>query len=666
MDNYKQRAQELVSRMTLEEKCSQMRYNAPAIERLGIPAYNWWNECLHGVGRAGAATVFPQAIGMAASFNTGLIHQVATAISDEARAKYNQYKTFGETEIYQGLTYWSPNINMFRDPRWGRGHETYGEDPFLTGEIGCAFIRGLQGDDPTHRKLDATIKHYAVHSGPESQRHSFDAVVSEQDLKEYYMWAFKYCIDHANPAAVMGAYNKINGEAACASPTYLKGRLYGDYGFKGYVVSDCGAIADIHNHHKLTANTAESAALAINNGCTLCCGKDYESMMEAVQQGLLSEETITHSAEQLIEARLRLGLLSSSCVYDTLPYETVESEKHLQLSRKTAEESIVLLKNNGVLPLSKKQKIAVVGPNADDRTILLGNYNGTPSESITLLMGLREKAPGQSIYARGCHIYDPKSYPWAEQPMREALIAAQHSDVVVMCMGLNPSMEGEEGDAYNGAASGDKTTIELPESQLNLLAEINKMGKPIVFVNVSGSCVNLTPAAQVCAAVLQVFYPGTQGGRALANILYGDANPNGALPVTFFSCDADLPPFTQYSLEGRSYQYFKGTPLYPFGFGLSYTNFGLKNSSIEQGKVHAKVENTGHKAGKCVVQLYARDQTDPHVNRRLAAFTKVELAPGACTEISLIPCPEIMELFTPSATIRYELYLTGDQRIEIK
>lgn len=569
--NFKQRAKEMVSQMTLAEKCAQMKYDAPAIERLGIPAYNWWNECLHGVARAGAATVFPQAIGMAASFNTELMHEVATAISDEARAKYNEYKKFGDTEIYQGLTYWSPNINIFRDPRWGRGHETYGEDPYLTGEMGVAFIKGLQGNDPKHRKLDATIKHYAVHSGPEKERHSFDAVVSDKDLYETYLWAFKYCIDNADPSAVMGAYNRINGEPACASKTYLKDILYGEFGFNGYVVSDCGAICDINKHHKVTENEAESAALAVNNGCQLNCGAAYKWLKTAVASGMISEETITEAVERLFEARFRLGMFDD-CVYDNIPYDVVECEKHTALNRKIAQESIVLLKNDGVLPLKNVKTIAVIGPNADDKSVLLGNYNGTPSKYTTILKGIQDTTDAKVIYARGCHIFDDTYRNWAEQPTREAVIAAQKADAVIMCMGLNPTMEGEEGDAYNGEMSGDKKDIKLPNSQKKLFDEIVKIGKPIIFVNVSGSCINLTEQDEKCSAVLQCFYPGAEGGNALADILFGKISPSGRLPVTFYSSTDDLPPFEDYSMENRTYKFFKGDPLYPFGHGLTYTN----------------------------------------------------------------------------------------------
>ena len=568
--NFEERAKALVKEMTLAEKIAQMKYDAPAIERLGIPVYNWWNECLHGVARAGAATVFPQAIGMAASFHTELMFKVAAAISDEARAKYNEYKKFGETQIYQGLTMWSPNINIFRDPRWGRGHETYGEDPYLTGKMGTAFIRGLQGDGK-YRKVDATLKHYAVHSGPESGRHSFDAKVSKKDLYETYLWAFRYCIDHADPSAVMGAYNRTNGEPCCASKTLLQDILYGEFGFQGYVVSDCGAICDINRNHKVTENEAESAALAVNNGCQLNCGSAYQWLKAAVSMGLISEETITKAVERLFTARFRLGMFDDDCEYDHIPYDVIECDKHRELSRKMAQESMVLLKNDGILPLKNTGTIAVIGPNADDKSVLLGNYNGTPSQYTTILRGIQEAAKGKVIYARGCHIFDDKTHEWAEQPLREAVIAAQKADVVIMVMGLNPQMEGEEGDAYNGDMSGDKKDLELPNSQKMLYDAVKETGTPIIFVNVSGSCINLEDQKQNCRGIIQCFYPGAEGGKALADILFGSVSPSGRLPVTFYRSVEDLPDFEDYSMDNRTYKFFKGTPVYPFGYGLTYS-----------------------------------------------------------------------------------------------
>ncbi|MBE6624435.1 MAG: glycoside hydrolase family 3 protein [Ruminococcaceae bacterium] len=613
------RAKELVSKMTIEEKIGQMRYDAPAIPRLNIPAYNWWNECLHGVARQGCATVFPQAIGMAASFNCSLMEKVATAISDEARAKYNEFKKFGSTELYQGLTYWSPNINIFRDPRWGRGHETYGEDPLLTGKMGTAFIKGLQGNGK-YRKLDATIKHYAVHSGPEYERHSFDAVVSKKDLYETYLSAFKYCIDNADPSAVMGAYNRVNGEACCGSKTLLKDILYGEFGFKGYVVSDCGAIRDINAGHKITQNEAESAALAVNNGCQLNCGDAYLSLVDAYEEDLVTEETITECVEKLFEARFRLGMFDDDCEYDNIPFDVVECDKHTELNRQMARESIVLLKNNGILPLDKNKvkTIAVIGPNADDKGVLVANYHGTPSKYSTVLKGIQDGFDGKVIFSQGCHIRHTDGN-WTGYPVREAIIAAKMADVVVLCMGLNPSMEGEEGDSYNGDVAGDKKDLSLTEPQIKLYNEIIALGKPTVFVNVSGSAIALCDQDERCDAVIQLFYGGAQAGNALADVLFGKYSPSGRLPVTFYRSVDDLPPFRDYSMENRTYKFFKGNPLYPFGYGLTYAD--ISESWISENEVIVK-NNGGMDTDYSVLKF----KTEPH--KELLDFKKIHIKVG--------------------------------------
>ena len=580
--------------MTYAEKMAQMKYDADPIDRLGIPRYNWWNEALHGVARSGAATVFPQAIAMAASFNPDLLQQVASAIGDEARAKYNEYKTFGDTLIYQGITCWSPNINIYRDPRWGRGHETYGEDPYLTAVMGTAYVKGLQGNG-RYRKCDATLKHYAVHSGPEEKRHHFDALVNDKDLYETYLWAFRYVIENAKPAAVMGAYNRTNGEACCASERLLKDILRGEFGFDGYVVSDCGAIRDINEHHHLTDSLAESSALAVKAGCDLNCGSAYLWLSEAAEKGMIDEDTITQSVERLMEARFRLGMFSDDCEYDNIPYDVVECEKHIELCRKMAQESIVLLKNDGILPIGNDVKnIAVIGPNAESITPLFSNYYGRATRYTTLLRGILEGAPqGTKVrYAIGCDLCrDDLNPKYEEIPMREAILAAKSSDVVIMCMGLDPGIEGEQGDTYNtiGLAAGDRATIDLPLSQKKLFSEISKLGKPIVFVNMSGGCVNLVQQDEKCAAVLQCFYPGAEGGSALADILFGKVSPSGRLPVTFYRSDSDLPDFENYSMENRTYKFFKGTPLYPFGHGLTYST--VSENWLDENTV--EVENKG-------------------------------------------------------------------------
>ena len=613
------RAQALVAKMSLEEKIGQMQHAAPAIERLGIPAYNWWTEALHGYARSGTATVFPQAIGMAASFNTDLLHRVGEVISTEARAKYNEYKTFGDTDIYQGLTCWSPNINIFRDPRWGRGHETYGEDPYLTGRMGVAFVTGMQGEGK-YRRVDATLKHFAAHSGPEAQRHGFDAIVSEEDMRNTYLWAFQYCIDHADPAAVMGAYNRTNGEPCCASKTLLRDTLYGKMGFDGYVVSDCGAICDIDAHHQSTASRAESAALAVENGCALNCGFAYSFLKEAVEKGLLEERYIDEAVTRLFTARYRLGMFDDDCEYDAIPYDVVSCEEHRAINRRMAEESIVLLKNEGILPLSKTARVAVVGPNADSRDVLLANYNGTPDSYTTLLAGIREVCEGRVTYAMGAHLYDER--PNSEQgiTIREAVIAARQSDVIVMCMGLDAVLEGEEGTANtHGLAVGDRATLDLPRSQLALYEAMKATGKPIVFVNVSGSCINLADMKEACAAVLQVFYPGAEGGHALADVLFGRVSPSGRLPVTFYQSVDDLPDFADYSMKNRTYRYFTGTPVFPFGFGLTYSD--IRENWLDETTVELSNEGPMDTA-------YAALRYAPLPDRHLIGFEKVYLKVG--------------------------------------
>ncbi len=613
---FEERAKALVSQMTLAEKLAQMVYDAPAIERLGVPAYNWWNECLHGVARAGTATVFPQAIGMAASFDKELLHTVAVAVSDEARAKYNQYKTFGYTGKYQGLTYWSPNINIFRDPRWGRGHETYGEDPYLTAQMATAFITGLQGNGK-YRKIDATIKHFAAHSGPEAGRHGFNSVVSEKDLRETYLWAFRYCIEHAKPSAVMGAYNRLNGEPCCASPTLLGQILYGEFGFDGYVVSDCGAICDINNHHKVTANEAESAALAVNNGCQLNCGSAYKWLKTAVALGLIDEDTVTAAVERLFTARFRLGMFDTDCEYDAIPYDVVECETHRTLNRRMAQESLVLLKNDGILPLKEVKTIAVIGPNADDRSVLLGNYNGTPSRYSTLLRGIQDGSDARLLYAVGCDIWENTED--GGKILNEAILAACNADVAVVCVGLNPKMEGEEGDAYNADMSGDRATLDLPHPQRELIEAVVGTGKPVVLVNVSGSAVDLSFAKEHCAAVIQCFYPGAEGGNAVADVLFGKVSPSGRLPVTFYRSVDDLPPFEDYSMENRTYKFFKGEPVFPFGHGLTYSD--IREEWTDERTV--TLENRG---GYDVNYTVLRFEYIPHKN--LCGFQKVFIRPG--------------------------------------
>jgi beta-glucosidase len=655
--SFEQRAADLVSHMTLEEKVSQMQNVAPAIPGLGIPAYDWWNEGLHGVARAGQATVFPQAIGLAATFDTDLMHQVATTISDEARAKYNDFERRGMHGRYEGLTFWSPNINIFRDPRWGRGQETYGEDPFLTSRMGVAFVRGMQGDDPKYRKLDATAKHYVVHSGPESERHRFDVHPSERDLYETYLPAFQALVQEAKVDAVMGAYNRVDGASASASPRLLQDVLRKQWGFEGYTVSDCDAVEDIYPHHKIVATAEQAAALAVKSGMDLNCGKTYAALTQAVHDGLIAESDIDNALEKLMEARFRLGMFDPPELvpWSHLPYSINQSPQHDELARRAADESIVLLKNNGVLPLSPKvHRIAVIGPTADDVAPLLGNYHGTPKAPVTILRGIRDAAPhAEVIYAHGTDLVEGiKGGVGNPTKVREeALRAAQKADVVIFVGGLTADLEGEEMKVnYPGFAGGDRTDLRLPATQEKLLEALQATGKPVVLVLTTGSALAIDWAKQHVPAILLAWYPGQRGGTAAADALFGRINPAGRLPITFYKADEKLPPFDDYSMEGRTYRYFRGEPLYPFGYGLSYTQFAYsdlqldrdKASPAERIKVTLKVKNTGARAGDEVVQLYLKPLHAAHarVNEALRGFQRIHLQPGEERVVSFDISPE--------------------------
>ena len=624
--NFKERAKELVSKMTLEERMAQLSHEAPAIERLGVPQYNWWNECLHGVARSGTSTVFPQAIGLAASFNTDLIEKVGTVTSDEARAKWNEYRKFGYTLIYQGLTMCSPNINIFRDPRWGRGQETFGEDPVLTAGIATAFIKGLQGDGK-YRKLDTTLKHYAVHSGPERLRHGFNAVVSDEDLKETYLYAFKYCIEHADPSAVMGAYNAVNGEPASASKTLIRDTLYGEWGFKGYMVSDDGSLTDVHESHKYTKDEAESAALALNLGMQMNIGTTYKnSLKEAYERGLVSEEKITESCEKLFEARFRLGMFDDDCEYNNIPYDIIDCKEHREFNRRVAGESIVLLHNDGILPLKPDTSIAVIGPLADHKPALLGNYVGTPAVYSTILRGIQDQSEGKLLYARGSNLFEDQIIT-REHPLNEAVIAARRADVVILCVGIDPTLEGEENAATNNRKNfGDRVDLDLPERQRELIDRILAEGKPTVVINVSGSPINLDFAKKRANAVIQAFYPGAEGGNAIADVLFGKVSPSGRLPVTFYRSVDDLPPFEDYSMKNRTYKFFKGEPVYEFGHGLSYsrvTERWLSDGSCE-------LTNDGpYDTAYSVLKF----EYSPH--KRLVGFKKVFIKNGEKIKVNI-------------------------------
>jgi len=648
-----ERVQDLVARLSLEEKVSQMAHESKAIPRLEIPAYNWWNEGLHGVGRAGVATVFPQAIGLAAAFDPDLVHRVAGATSDEARAKHHEFARQGYRRQYQGLTFWSPNVNIFRDPRWGRGQETYGEDPFLTGRMGVAFVKGLQGEDPKYLKLVATPKHFAVHSGPEALRHQFDARVSPKDMRETYLPAFRDCVVDGEVESVMAAYNRTNGEPCSGSATLLSRILREEWGFKGYVVSDCGAIDDFHAHHAITKSPEESAAMAVRNGCDLECGHVFSRLMEACRQGLIAEAEIDRAVSRLLRARFRLGMFdpAESVPYAKIPYGTVDSKDHRDLAREAARASIVLLKNqDAFLPLRKDLGcIAVIGPNADDREVLLGNYNGFPSVSVTILEGIRRAVSSKTrvLYARGSDVTKGPDSPWGDKPddgFGEAMAAAESADVVVMALGLNNRVEGEEGSAASSEWSGDRVTVELPALQRQLFESVAAKGKQIVLVLLCGSALAIPRESSISRAVLLAWYPGEEGGAAVADVLFGDHAPSGRLPVTFVESVDQLPPFTDYAMTGRTYRFMEAEPLYPFGFGLSYTAFRYAGLKLEKPAVPAgeavglsvEVRNEGTRGSDEVVQVYLTDlAASVRVPlRQLVGFARVHLEPGQTRSVS--------------------------------
>lgn len=644
----RKKAEALVGQMTLMEKASQLRYDAPAIPRLNIPAYNWWNEALHGVARAGTATVFPQAIGMAATFDEELLHSTGEVIAREGRAKYNAASALDDRDIYKGLTFWAPNVNIFRDPRWGRGHETYGEDPYLTSRLGVAYIEGMQGDGETMTAA-ACAKHFAVHSGPEACRHEFDAQVGEKDLRETYLPAFEACVKEAHVESVMGAYNRVNGEPCCGSYMLLRDILRGEWGFEGHVVSDCWAIKDFHEHHMVTGTAAQSAALAIDAGCDLNCGSTYLHLMNAHKQGLVTEEQITESAVRLFTTRYLLGLFDET-EYDSIPYDTVECPEHLALSERAARESVVLLKNNGILPLKKEtiRTIGVIGPNADSRASLIGNYHGTASEYITVLDGIRRYAgdTARILYSEGSHLFLNKTegLAWDFDRLSEARTVARNSDVVILCLGLDETLEGEEGDTGNSYASGDKTDLQLPESQRKLMEAVAMEDTPVILCLMAGSDIDLSFAAEHFDAIVDLWYPGARGGMAAAEILFGDCSPSGKLPVTFYESLEQLPDFEDYSMKGRTYRYMEGKAQYPFGFGLTYADTAVTSVKVS-GKekdtlcLEVQMENRSSVSTDDVLQIYIRDLESPFEtpHPHLAAFRRVHLSGHGqlCTNISL-------------------------------
>jgi len=629
-----ERAEALVGEMTVEEMAGQLRFDAPAIERLGIPAYNWWNEGLHGLARSGTATMFPQSIALAAMFDTELVRKAGEITSLETRAKYNAYSRHGDRDIYKGLTLWAPNINIFRDPRWGRGHETYGEDPYLTAENGKAYVKGLQGEGKTLRTA-ACAKHFAVHSGPEALRHEFDAKVSEKELEETYLPAFEALVKDAGVEGVMGAYNRVNGEPSCASDR-LMDKLR-KWGFDGYFVSDCWAIRDFHENHHITSNAVESAALALTKGCDVNCGCTYANVLAALDEGLVTKEDIRKACVHLMRTRIRLGMFDEKTEYDDIPYDIISCPEHKAVSLECAERSMVLLKNNGILPLdeNKLSTIAVIGPNSDSRTALEGNYNGTADRYVTFLEGIEDRFKGRVIYAEGCHLYKDRSSNLAKAGDRyaEAMAAAEAADIVILCVGLDAAIEGEEGDTGNEFSSGDKTDIRLPESQRILIDKIMKTGKPVVLVCAAGSSVNTECDPD---ALIHVWYPGSEGGKALAEILFGDVSPSGKLPVTFYESSELLPEFTDYSMKNRTYRYAENNVLYPFGFGLTYGNILCTSVEYRDNTALVTAENRGDRPCEDVIELYIKDYSEYAVrNVSLCGFERIRLDAGESVTVKI-------------------------------
>lgn len=632
-----ERAEALVAEMTVEEAASQLRYDAPAIERLGIKAYNWWNEAAHGFARSGTATMFPQAIGMAAMFDTDLVKRAAEITSTEARSKYNAYQRHGDYDIYKGLTLWAPNINIFRDPRWGRGHETFGEDPFLTAENGKAYVKGLQGDGKV-MKTAACAKHFAVHSGPEAIRHEFNAEAIPKDMEETYLPAFEALVKEAKVEGVMGAYNRVNGEPACASE-FLMSKLK-EWEFDGYFVSDCWAIRDFHEHHMVTSSPVESAALALKTGCDVNCGCTYVNLLAALEQGLIEEADIRRSAVNLMRTRIRLGMFDESTEYDDIPYSVTSSRLHKLSSLECAEKSIVMLKNNGILPIDEStvKTIAVIGPNSNSRTALEGNYCGTADRYVTFLEGIQDRFGGRVLFSEGCHLYKDRVSGLSQMDDRisEALAVAENSDIVVLCVGLDATIEGEEGDTGNEFSSGDKNGLLLPDSQRKLVTKIMELGKPVIIVVAAGSAINTEVDAD---ALLHAWYPGSEGGKALAEILFGDVSPSGKLPLTFYENTDKLPEFTDYSMKNRTYRYVEDNVLYPFGYGLNYGNVVCTDLKYSDGKATVTAENTGERTDE-VIQLYIKDYSENAVrNVSLCGFKRVSLDRGEKVTVE-IPVPE--------------------------
>ena len=639
-----ERAADLVSRLTLEEKITLMQNNSSAVKRLGIKPYEWWNEALHGVARNGLATVYPQAIGMGASFNDTLLYQVFTSISDEARVKYRQAREAGNYKRYTGLTFWTPNINIFRDPRWGRGQETYGEDPYLTSRMGLSVVNGLQGPQNTkYNKTHACAKHYAVHSGPEWNRHSFNAEnINPRDLWETYLPAFQDLVIQGNVKEVMCAYNRFEGDPCCGSDRLLINILRNEWNYKGLVVSDCGAIDNFYfkGRHETHKNKADASAAAVLSGTDLECGRSYTGLISAVKEGLINESAIDQSLCRLMKARFELGEMDDTTPWDQLPDSLLSCHAHQQLALQMARESMTLLQNHkNILPLDKEMTVALIGPNANDSVMQWANYTGFPVHTITLLEGLTQYLPQERLIYIPQKNIEVQKYPWVNyypNDIQAVINQAAKADVIIYAGGISASLEGEEMDVdAEGFRGGDRTTIELPNVQRKLVKALKATGKPIVFVNFSGCAMGLQPESQICDAILQAWYPGQAGGTAIAEVLFGDYNPAGRLPITFYKKDNQLPDFEDYNMQGRTYRYLNYEPLYPFGHGLSYTTFSYSTPFIENGKLKVKVTNSGNYNGDEVIQLYIKRYDDPDGPlKTLRGFQRIHIPAGQTSEVS--------------------------------
>ncbi|HWQ04049.1 MAG TPA: glycoside hydrolase family 3 C-terminal domain-containing protein [Longilinea sp.] len=672
--SFTERAKDLVARLTLEEKVSLMSHTARGVPRLNIPAYNYWSEALHGVARNGRATVFPQAIGMAATWNKELIKKVASAISDEARAKYHAaLRRNGYTDQYQGLNLWSPNVNIFRDPRWGRGQETWGEDPFLTGEMASAFVKGLQGDDPKYLKTAACAKHFAVHSGPEKDRHLFNAIVTKRELYDTYLPAFHKLVSEANVEAVMGAYNRTLGEPCCASKLLIEDILRGEWNFQGHFVSDCFALSDFHLNHKITNDAAESAALAIQHGCDLGCDHVFDEIPEAISRGLINEADVDRALERSLLIRFKLGMFdpSEAVPYASISMDVVACEKHRKLAYQTATESVVLLKNkNNLLPIKPStKKIFVTGPIATSIEVLLGNYYGFNNQMITLLEGITGRIPeGMGMeYHPGAPLKHPREIQQTWAPGM-----AQSADFAIVCAGLSSFLEGEEGESLLSPQNGDRSSLSLPPSQIDYIKELSTYGIKIVLVLTGGSPIALGEIEEMVDAILFIWYPGMEGGKAVADVLFGDISPSGKLPLTFQKSFDQLPAFDDYSMKGRTYRYMTDEPAYPFGFGLSYTHFEFTDLQLEKMVINPGdslnirliVSNMGIVKAAEVVQFYLSDiQASTIVPlHHLVGFEKIVLEAGQSQIVKFTLTPEMMSFYNDNGKLTLE---PGEFQLEV-